>query len=357
MRLASVNQDKGIKPGGAKGASVHLQSMREAFGKSGAQVLEIDEKDGARVDAHLRRLHAETPLDVVYERYALGGEAGSRFCTEHQLPHVLEVNAPLMEEAALHRDFQITEAAIQQETAIFRGAHRIVAVSDGVAESVLVRGIDPARVWVRPNGVDTDRFVPRDRAPGAPSPFVLGFHGRLRPWHAFDRLVEVLVRLLDRGHDVRLEVVGKGDYAQQLEGRVPADRWSHAEWMDHAEVARFVARYDALALTYSPDAPCYFSPLKLLEAMAVGAVPVVPALGDLERVVQHDRSGLLYPAGDIDALVTELERVITDDTLRARLSEGAVAVARDNSWSAMAREILADLGSVADGKARPEASS
>jgi glycosyltransferase involved in cell wall biosynthesis len=347
MRLGSVNQDKGIRPGGAKGASVHLQCMREAFGKSGAEVLEIDEKDGEAVDARLRTLHAEAPLQAVYERYALGGVAGSRFCAEHGLPHVLEVNAPLMDEAALHRDFQITDEAVALETAIFGGAHRVLAVSEGVAQSVLVRGVDPERVWVRPNGVDTERFLPHGRTGSNGAPFVLGFHGRLRPWHAFDRLVEVVVRLLDRGHDVRLELVGKGDYAEHLRGRVPDDRWSHAEWMDHHEVAEFVARYDALALTYSPDAPCYFSPLKLLEAMAVGAVPVVPRLGDLERVVQHEVNGLLYPAGDIDALVAGLERVITDLPLRARLSQGAVAMAGQHSWNAMAQEILDDLSRTA----------
>jgi glycosyltransferase involved in cell wall biosynthesis len=336
MRLCSVNQDKGIKPGGSKGASVHLQCMREAFAKSGADV-----------DARLRSLHAEAPLGAVYERYALGAEAGSRFCREQGLPHVLEVNAPLMEEAAQHRDFEITDHVIEVETATFRGAHRVLAVSQGVADSVLVRGVDPDRVWVRPNGVDTDRFLPAQRGAEPGASFVLGFHGRLRPWHAFDRLVDVTARLLERGHDVRLELAGKGDYAQYLKGRVPADRWSHTEWMDHDRVAEFVARYDALALTYSPDAPCYFSPLKLLEAMAVGAVPVVPRLGDLEQVVQHEVSGLVYPAGDTDALVEELERVITDLALRARLSEGAVAVARQHSWSAMAREILDDLARAA----------
>ncbi len=343
MRLASVNQDKGIKPGGAKGAAVHLQCMREAFAKEGAEVLEIDEKDGAEVARRLAELHGEGALDVVYERYALGADAGSRFCAAEGVPHVLEVNAPLMQEAAEHRDFEITDEAVARETATYRGAHRILAVSQGVADSVLERGVDPERVWVRANGVDTDRFLPRRRDAGPAGPFVLGFHGRLRPWHAFDRLADVFARLLERGHDVRMEIVGKGDYGEHLRGRVPDERWSHTEWVSHDEVAQHVARYDALALTYSPDAPCYFSPLKLLEAMAVGAVPVVPRLGDLEDVVRHEVNGLVYPAGDTDALVADLERVITDAPLRARLSGAAVETARENSWRALAKEVLADL--------------
>jgi len=343
MRLASVNQDRGIRPGAAKGAAVHLQCMREAFEKCGAEVLEIDERHGEEVADRLERLHSNLPLDAVYERYALEGSAGSDFCHAAGLPHVLEVNAPLLEEAERHRDFEVTDEVVATETRVFQRAHRILAVSQGVADSVLARGVDPDSVWVRPNGVDTDRFVPRRRPAGPAGPFVLGFHGRLRPWHAFDRLAQVLAELLDRGHDVHLELVGRGDFAEHLEGRVPADRWSHVDWVPHEEVAARVARFDAMALTYSPDAPCYFSPLKLLEAMAVGAVPVVPALGDLESVVQDGVNGLVYPPGDTAAVVEALERLITDVPLRVRLLEAAVATAQGHSWKSLAEEVLAVL--------------
>jgi len=343
MRLASVNQDRGIRPGAAKGAAVHLASMREAFERCGAEVLEIDEKDAAEVDDRLRRLHANSAIDAVYERYALGCDAASRFCADTGVPHVLEVNAPLMEEAAAHRDFVVSPEAVAQETAVYRGARLVIAVSHGVAASVLARGVDPGAVWVRGNGVDTERFVPRRRPAGPSGPFVLGFHGRLRPWHGFPMLVDAFAALLERGHDVRLEVVGQGEFEEALRGRVPESRWTHTEWVPHDKVASCVARFDALALTYAPDAPCYFSPLKLLEAMAVGAVPVAPRLGDLPDVVEHERSGLLYPAGDLPALVAAVERVIVDRDLRARLIEGAVAVAQRHSWRALAEEVLADL--------------
>ena len=347
MRIASVNQDKGIKPGAAKGAAVHVAAMREALEACGVEVLEIDEKDDAEVLDRLERLHANDPLDAVYERYALDGEAASGFCRDHGLPHVLEVNAPLMDEAAEHRGYDITPEAVARETRVYQGALVVLAVSRQVADSVTARGVAPERVWVRPNGVDTDRFRPRRRPAGPAGPFVLGFHGRLRPWHGFAMLSEAFARLLAAGHDVRLELVGKGDFAEHLRGKVPDERWSHTEWVPHEQVAQRVARFDALALTYDPDAPCYFSPLKLLEAMAVGAVPVVPRLGDLEQVVEHERNGLLYTAGDLDELVACLTRVITDLPLRVRLLEAAVETAGENSWKSLAEEVLAELRRVA----------
>jgi glycosyltransferase involved in cell wall biosynthesis len=343
MRIACVNQDRGIRQGSSKGAAVHVAAMRDAFAQCGVDVLEIDEKDAADVEDRLARLHTNLPIDAVYERYALGCDAGSRFCAEAGLPHVLEVNAPLMAEAAAHRGFEVDSQAEELETRIYRGARLVLAVSEAVADSVRVRGVSEQALWVRPNGVDTSRFVPRRRPAGPGGPFLLGFHGRLRPWHGFDLLAQAFADLLDRGHDVLLELVGEGDFAAHLDGRVPAERWSQTGWVPHAEVAVRVARFDALALTYPPEAPCYFSPLKLLEAMAVGAVPVVPRLGDLERVVVHEESGLLYPAGDREALVTALERLIDDVDLRARLLNGAVEVAQGHSWKSMAEEILSEL--------------
>ena len=102
-----------------------------------------------------------------------------------------------------------------------------------------------------------------------------------------------------------------------------------------------MARFDVLPLSYAPDAPCYFSPLKLLEGMACGAVPVVPALGDLPEAVRDGSDGIVYDARRPDALREALERVVVDAELREALSEGAIATAAARSWVAIAERALA----------------
>ena len=49
-------------------------------------------------------------------------------------------------------------------------------------------------------------------------------------------------------------------------------------------------------------------------------------------------AGLLFPAGDVDALVVELQRVIDDETLRAELQRKGKARARELTWEASARD-------------------
>jgi len=334
--IASVNQDRGIKPGADKGAAVHQAAMRAALAGCGARVLEVDASDDAAVAAALEQAEG---LNLVYERYALGCGVAGRVAADLGVPHVLEVNAPLLDEAARHRGALADAAARQREQEILRRATILLAVSSEVARWLKQEGVSPERVRVRPNGVDPQRFHPGLRTRDDDT-FVLGFHGRLRPWHGFEHLVDVFARLVSRGLPVRLEVVGRGDYAELLAARLPPESWRVTPWVPHAEVGAHVARFDALALTYSPDGPCYFSPLKLLEAMAVGAVPLVPDLGDLPALVRHGRDGVVYLAGDWDGLEQALTGLILRREWRDELGAAAAASARGRTWEALAQEVL-----------------
>ncbi len=341
MRIAYVNQDGGISPTRQKGAAVHLIAMREAFQRLGAEVISVDESDGGEVLRRLDAAHAEGPITMVYERYALHGTSGARFARKLNVPYVLEVNAPLSEEEQRWRGGTPASAEDDEEL-VFRSASLVIAVSTQVAEYAVRSGAAADRVHVFPNGVDTDRFQPRkddglrnELVPEADR-LVLGFHGRLRPWHGFGRLVEVMDRLLKRGVPAHLVTVGVGDFQEHLQGVIPPDRVSSVAWVEHHDVGRYVATFDVLPITYAPNLPCYFSPLKLAEAMSCGVVPVVPDLGDLRSVVEDGGNGLVYPADDLAVLEEHIYRLWNEPALRAKLAQGAIDKAEALSWTKIA---------------------
>ena len=96
--VLSVNQDAGIGPKRTKGAAVHLNAMRVAFAALGTHCHGIDEADDLRLAVALNTAFEQGPIDVIYERYALGKSTSSHFAMTHQIPLVLEVNAPLADE-------------------------------------------------------------------------------------------------------------------------------------------------------------------------------------------------------------------------------------------------------------------
>lgn len=343
MRIVCLNQDAGIAPGRKKGAAVHLAAMREAFTVQGAAVVALDEADENKIEA---RLAAFGGIDLVYERYALGKSRGARFCRERGIPLVVEVNAPLAEEETRYRGAEEAAEWSVRDRELFADAALVIAVSSEVARYAIARGARPERTHVRANGVDTARFKPRGandpvRAKLVPAGrFALGFHGRLRPWHGFGLFARAAERLLAIGAPIHLVLIGEGEFEKDLEGRVPAERVTRIPWVEHHEIGPYVASFDVLPLTYDPDAPCYFSPLKLAEAMACGVVPVLPRLGDLENAARHEVDALFYPAGDLDALVGAIRALMDDRRLYARLSQGAVVSAQEKSWNAIAVFVL-----------------
>ena len=342
--VVSVNQDSGIGPGRAKGAAVHVDAMRNAFQRIGCRCLGLDEPDDRRLLQALNAQLANGSIDMIYERYALGKSATAEFAATHNIPLVIEVNSPLAAEQRQWRGGS-DEAEDARLDAITMGqACAVIAVSNDVGRYAVGRGARRSAVAVFPNGIDCRQFnlavrdnsLRQDLIPD--NRFVIGFHGRLRPWHGFDMLVDITAELLARGRDIHLLVIGEGEFSELQ--RLPEERFTRIGWKPHEEIPAFVAAFDALPLTYQPNMPCYFSPLKLREAMACGVVPLVPALGDLPLSVEHGKTGLVYGAGDAEQLLDQLELLLADSDKCAELGRNASSEAARHSWDRIAAHAL-----------------
>lgn len=346
MKILHLNSDKGIHPGRSKGAAVHLRAMREAFGTLGHEVLAVDQPDPQLARQALEAASELGEVELLYERLALSAYSGSEFALSRGVPHVLEINSPLDEEELRYRNDSGSAPSQERLKGMLQAANLLLCVSQDCAAWARSKGASQERILVAPNGVDAERFHPARRAEAAldefvpRGTFVIGFHGRLRPWHAFERLVAAVARLLELDCDVHLVMIGNGKFETALDGRIEPSRWTHIPWVEHEAVGAYVARFDVLPLSYAPDMPCYFSPLKLREGMAAGAVAVVPDLGDLAHSVTHGSTGLVYDAHSPEALTESIARVYADPELRQRLSRDGRRSAESNSWQAVAESVL-----------------
>lgn len=342
MIIACVNQDRGIRPGAAKGAAVHLAAMRAAFERAGAELLCVDEHEDADIRAELEPALASGQIDLVYERYALGKGLAQELAQRYGVAHTLEVNAPLLEEAARYREHQISPEERSAEQRLFAGSDLILCVSAALCRYVSDRRGSSQGVVHAPNAVGPEFLSDARRRTDFTTPgrLVIGFQGRRRPWHAFDRTVLLMTQLLERGHNVELALLGAGDFSAET-GALPKDRLRRVEWVPPQEVPAYVACFDLTVLPYRSSAPAWFSPLKLAEAMSQGAVPVVSDHGDLPLLVDSDVSGRVVPADDNDALLAAVEGLLQDATTRGRLSRAARQRGRARTWDHLAAPVIA----------------
>jgi glycosyltransferase involved in cell wall biosynthesis len=361
MRLAYLSTDPGIAYGGTKGASVHLGELTAALADEGAEILllvariapgapdppprvfvepvpgpgkgaSVAERVSAEPD---RQEWLEERLDrfgaaALYERLALHSAAGSAAARRLGIPHLVELNAPLLEEAGRYRTLAQPEVADLLERSVLRCADLVLAVSEPLASYARGRGVP--RVAVCPNGVDVDRFALVAARSLRPASAV--FTGTLRPWHGIDTLAEAW-RLLGTSAPP-LTVVGDGPGRAVLE-QVGA-RMTGA--LPHADVPRVLEAADIGIAPYAADAPPYFSPLKLFEYLAAGLAVVAAEIPGVTELVD-ERTAVLVPPGDPEALAGAVAALAADQRRRVRLGRSGRALAEQNTWRHRARRILA----------------
>jgi glycosyltransferase involved in cell wall biosynthesis len=350
MRLFQVCADPGIAPDGTKGASVHLRSLASSLGRLGHQVttfaLRAPGEPGDKTS--VRRLsgtasllavaEAEGRPDVIYERYSLGHEDGLAASRVLDRPFVLEVNAPLVDEARRHRPGSVGTTDAEIEAHLLQQADLVVAVSNPLADIVRrVRGRARPTIVV-PNGCDLPDQVAQVASAGP----VMAFVGHPKPWHGADRLPEVVGGLLDRGHDARLLVVGGGRGVEPLLAAAAAvgvqDRITVTGEVAHGDVSSFLATAAVGLAPYPRQEPFYFSPIKVVEYMAAGLPVVATEQGDIGALVEH--AGITVPPDDLDAFTDAIHELFTDPGLRQRLGRAGRRRASALSWDAAAHAVV-----------------
>ena len=387
MKIAYLCPDLGIPILGRKGASVHVRGLVAAFRQAGHSVVLVAPilkgspwEEPATVDAQLvhvplgedadnaslalkalnvtlglqtslpgelRRILYNQDLtkqlmrrfenyhpDLIYERASLYATAGVTVARELNVPLLVELNAPLALEQSTYRGTGLGELAAQAERWMLTRADAVLTVSSPLRDYAVSLGVEPGRVHVVPNGVDPTLF-----RQGPPNPTVrtrwglgdgpvVGFVGGLRPWHGVDALPGLLSRLIERHSTLRLLVAGdgpqRGELERDLRERGIGRRAVFTGSVPHEDVAELIRQLDVALAPYPQlEHAFYFSPLKLFEYMACGVAVVAAAAGQIAEVIRDGETGLLYPAGDAEALAAACDRLLSDPMLRRRLGDAA----------------------------------
>jgi len=328
---------------------VHVPAGDPGLGKEDLDSVIEEFTDG--VLAHL----ADHPVDAVHANYWMSGVAGHRIKHTLGLPLVVTFHT-LGRVKSAGGDPEPTHR-IEAEASVIGCADAILANTEAEADE-LVRfyGADPARIEVVPPGVDHAFFSPGERH-GARAALgladdhpVLLFVGRIQPLKGLDVSVRALA-CLERDDAVLLAVGGTSGPAGEAhlaevidEARDLGvlDRVRFVEAQPHHLLSTF---YRAADVVHVPSRSESFG-LVALEAAACGTPVIATAVGGLQTLVQHGRSGFLVDGRDPGEWAAVTDRVLRDPVLAERLSLGGAGIARGFTWSTTAgrlRRVYGDL--------------
>jgi glycosyltransferase involved in cell wall biosynthesis len=365
MRIAYVCGDRGIPLLGSKGASVHVRSLAAALVRRGNEVtlacvrfegpnpppegvrLESLPVDEDRQAEWLARLLEATRAEVVLERYSLSSGPALEAARRLGLRFILEVNAPLVDEAVRYRGLEQPQSWRDRERHLLAKADGIVAVSDALRSHAIASGAAPEKVMVVPNGADLELFRSASgeqvrRLHGLGEAVVVGFAGSLKPWHGVIDLVNAFAQLAG---DPRLLIVGDGPERGAIEGELSRlglqQRVVLTGAVAHAKVPSYLAAMDIGVAPYREQPDFYFSPLKVAEYLAAGLPVVTTTQGGLPDLVGE--AGLVVPPGSVPALQAALAHLVDDPNRRTRMSQAARLRAAGLTWDGVAQSVEAVL--------------
>jgi glycosyltransferase involved in cell wall biosynthesis len=202
-----------------------------------------------------------------------------------------------------------------------------VATISSFASSQTMRASAPGhwgKIHALPLGVDPEDFAPPPHSsPGAAGPFRILCVGRLAAAKAHHMLIAAIARLIEKGRQVELTIVGDGPERPSLEQAIAERRLAGKVLLagpcNPGRVIDFYARANAFALASFAEGV----PVVLMEAMAMQIPCVATWVAGVPELIRDGIDGLLAPPADPEALAAALERLMDDPALGARLGESA----------------------------------
>jgi len=218
------------------------------------------------------------------------------------------------------------------ETWLCRKADHVGVLCYGLKGDLIKRGISPEKITVVYNGIDVEDFNTCEpdaeylKAWDLNGKKVIGFIGSFYRYEGLDLLINAFSQLSTTMPDAMLLLVGGGEMEQELKEQIQRlnlnEKVIMAGRMPHDHIPGIYALIDILVYPrYSMRLTELVTPLKPLEAMAMGRALVASNVGGHRELIRHDETGILFEAGSVGALVEALERLLKDKSQRKKVEK------------------------------------
>ncbi len=304
---------------------------------------------GSAVQVHELKYRGEWDVFAARRLAAMVRDAGVQLVATHAshshglcaVARHLGLEAPLV----VHRrvDFAVAKNFLSRRK--YATPEGFVAVSEAVKQYLIDGGVKPERIWVVLDGVPDHVPVPdaktklaRETGLDADAPWV-GDVASFVDHKGHVHLLNAWAKVMEQGVRAELVLVGDGELRPRLEAQIARLNLAHAHlvgWQD--DVSAWLSSFDIFAMTSVTDGLCS----AILDAMAARIPVVATAAGGIPEIVSHDKTGLLAPVGDANAIAAYIIEALRDRQKMSALADRAYEeVWRTHSADVMVEKTLA----------------
>jgi glycosyltransferase involved in cell wall biosynthesis len=293
--------------------------------------------DGART---IEGLLAELPLDVLHVHEPFAPSASATALRHSQALNVGTFHSPterVLSTQVARRFIELFFGRLDARTAIFD-------VTRG-----LVSGFFPGEYQLIGRGVDLEQFAPGERGDGTVE-ITFAADEERQALRLFLRALRGLTAQLPPNVDWRATVWSPR--AAEPLPRVSRALRERLLFVNERRVGlgELLGRTDVFCAASAGLAPASSTVLK---AIASGAVPVASRIPVYEETLRDGENGLLFEPGDAEVLGAQLQRLITNGSLRASFRSRALERRSDLGWEGVATRVEDVYATVVSRRHRP----
>lgn len=239
----------------------------------------------------------------------------------------------------------------RMEVEVANACDQVLVITTGLKKMLIDEGVEPEKITIAPNGVDTEVFqpIPRDEELadqlGIGEGPIIGYVGSLVHYEGLDLLLKAVGKLKqEERFSSQILIVGDGDERKKLEEMAAdegiADSCVFTGRVDFKDIDRYYSLIDIAPFPRTSHDVCEMvSPLKPFEAMAMGKRVICSNVAALEEIIEEGVNGELFEKGDVTSLTNVLGNVLDDYMAGNEGGDARDWVEKNRTWSRTADTI------------------
>ena len=243
------------------------------------------------------------------------------FSRIHKIPFIFEIRdiwPESIKAVGAIKNYFIIKFLEKIEIFLYRKAAVIISVTYSFREMLIKRGVNPQKIVVIQNGVDTKRFqpMPKDKQLemelGLKDKFVAGYVGTHGMAHALGTLLKAAELLRNSGRLDQFQFIFIGDGAKKPELKIQAAKMGlkNIRFIDSVSKEKVTLYWSLLdvSIVHLMNAQLFRSvvPSKIFESMAMGVPLLHGVAGESAQLVKKYNVGLTFEPENAEDLVDKL---------------------------------------------------
>lgn len=230
------------------------------------------------------------------------------------------------------------------ETWLCKQTDQVAVLCNGIRKDLAERGINSEKMTPVFNGINPENFTPCLPDENFISKWdlsgktIIGFIGSFYRYEGLDLLIDAYSKIASTRPNLVLLLVGGGETDTRLRQLVEKLNLSNRVLMPgripHNGIKGVYALIDILIYPrYSVRLTELVTPLKPLEAMAMGKAVIASDIGGHRELITDKQTGMLFKAGDAAALSTAILALLENPGLMEKLGiHGLKYVMEEKTW-------------------------